>query len=292
MEASTVAPAPSRSEVQPSIARSEHPVATALAFIRDLDCVSRRTVASRYRHAADLLDHIARDEGRMSRLVKSTLEVPSQHTRDAILEAFGFDYETAVGFGLRVANLWPIFRGGWAAMHKRPPVSVEEAASVLRTRALELQVVADAFLGSQHPDPAGRQKRLLQVQRLGLDETSVLLDGVTGLADIGTAGSVGLGLVKTGLDEAVNDKQWELDKSLALAGYLDLQQFEQARARYTKQYALNRISFITMALRYSGTLVTLFGAVTGDNAAPGLSRKLTVLDLMEKANTEPPPEAG
>lgn len=283
MALASIVPNRQQAEIDPPLIAGNSPAATALRVVDRIEQSTRCQMAKQCEHAANLLSDIARDEARIGRLLEATRQVPSQKTRDAIVEALGFDHDTAVGFGLRVANEWPMFRNGWAAMHKRDPVSTEEAASVLRTRALELRLMADALRGSRHPDPVARRQRQLAAERMGLDHTTFLLDATNDLAGTGATASGLMGMIKSVLDEMANEKQWELDKRLAAAGMLTIQEFEQARARYSKQFALNRISLVTVSLRFSGSAVALFGAASGDNAASGLDREQTLVDFMEQA---------
>ena len=229
--------------------------------IEKLDRATSKSAAETLRRTADLIETIAGDEDKIASLITSISKIPNQKTRTAAIEALGFDYETAVGFGLRVANRWKIFKNGQAAMHKRRPVTVHEARGTLLYRARQLRIMADVFAGSNMGDAIENRRTRSDFTRLAGDGTTVAWD----LASVGhnVLGPLG-GIALAAAAETENDMRWESEKLFSLTPATTIQDLENARADYNKGYALNRIGFITSALPFSGTAVSLFGSLTGD----------------------------
>jgi hypothetical protein len=240
---------------------------------------ARKSAAANLRRTADLIETIAGNENKIARLIASIRKIPNQKTRDAAIEALGFDYETAVGFGLRVANRWKIFKHGQAAMHKRRPVTVREARGTLLYRARQLRIMANVFAGSTMGDAIENRRMRSSITRLAGDGATVTLDLLSCNHDV--LGPLG-GIALAAASETENDIRWEFEKLIALTPATTIQDLENARADYNKGYAKNRIGLILCALPFSGTATSLLGALTPDGRQE-LGRQLSLHDLIEES---------
>jgi hypothetical protein len=247
--------------------------------IEKTDRATRNSAAADLRSTANLLETIAGDEDKTATLIASIGRIPNRRTRDAALEALGFDYEAAVGFGLRIANRWKIFKNGQAVMHKRKPVTVQEARGTLLYRARQLRIMANVFAGSTMSEAVENRRARSEFTRTMGDIATVGWD----LASYGSnvLGPLG-GLVLAAATETENDIRWEFEKLISLTPSSTIQDLENARADYNKGYALNRVGFILSALPGSGTAVKLFGAATGDGRKE-VETDLSMYQLLQEA---------
>ena len=254
-------------------------IGSVMNAIDKTDRAGRKCAALTLRRTANLIETIAGDIDKIASLIASINRIPNQRTRDAAIEALGFDYETAVGFGLRVANRWKIFKNGQAAMHKRKPVTVQEARGTLLYRARQLRIMANVFDGSPMGEAIEDRRTRSSITRLAGDGATVAWD----LASYGhnVLGPLG-GIALAAAAETENDMRWEFEKLISLTPATTIQDLENARADYNKGYALNRIGLITSALPFSGTGVSLLGALTGDGRQE-VGRELSLYDLIEEA---------
>jgi len=247
--------------------------------IEKTDRATRNSAAADLRSTANLLETVAGDEDKIARLIASISRIPNRRTRDAALEALGFDYETAVGFGLRVANRWKIFKNGQAVMHKRKPVTVEEARGTLLYRARQLRIMANVFAGSTMSEAVENRRARSDFTRTMGDIATVGWDLAS--YDKSVLGPLGR-LVLAAATETENDIRWEFEKLISLTPWATIQDLENARADYNKGYALNRVGFILSALPGSGTAVKLFGAATGDGRKE-VGTALSMHQLLQEA---------
>ncbi len=248
--------------------------------IEKTDRASRKNAAVDLRSTADLLEKIAGDEDKIARLIASIRRIPNRRTRDAALEALGFDYETAVGFGLRVANRWKIFKNGQAVMHKRKPVSVQEARGTLLYRARQLRIMAKVFEGSTMNEAIENRRARSEFTRSVGDVATVGWDLMSyGKNVLGPLGGIALAAAA----ETENDIRWEFEKLISLTPSVTIQDLETARADYMKGYALNRVGLMTCALPFSGIAVSLFGALTGDGRKD-VGTELSMYQLLHEAS--------
>jgi hypothetical protein len=253
-----------------------------LEAIGEVQESSRRRVIDMLHQAADHCDVIASSRSRVEDLLQSTGRIAHLRTRDAAIEALGFDHDTAVGLGIRIANSWKVFRNGRAALHKRPPLTTEEASQTLKKRALQLRLLADSFAGDSGGDPVSRRRRLQQAVRFGLTRALVTWDVVVEATGMPKGAGMAGNFLLAALSEKANDKRWEFDKLIALTPAMTIQDLEEARARFTKEYALNRIGIVASPIPFSGAAVALFGTVTSNDATRA-TNDFGLHDLLEAA---------
>jgi hypothetical protein len=276
--------APVRERNEPNI-REESP-SPAAAVVSELvnaidktDRASRESAAANLNKTAKLIEAIAGDQDKIACLIASIRKIPNQRTKNAAIEALGFDYETAVGFGLRVANRWKIFKNGRAAMHKRRPVTISEARGTLLFRARQLRIMANVFAGSIMGEAVENRRMRSRITRLIGDGATVTWDLASyGRNVLGPLGGIALATAA----ETENDMRWEFEKLIALTPAASIQDLENARADYNKGYALNRVGLMTCALPFSGTAVSLFGALTGDGRKK-VGTELSMYQLLRQA---------
>lgn len=241
---------------------------------------ARANAAKILRNTADRLETIAGDQDKITRLIASLAKIKNRRTREAALEALGFDYETSVGFGLRIANKWKIFKDGQAVMHKRKPVTMGEAKGTLLYRALQLRKMARVFEGSTLGDAVENRRAFSNFTRLVGEGVNVAWDFMSYSNEV--LGPLG-GIALAAASETENDIRWEFEKLIALTPAMTINDLETARAAYTKQYALIRIGAIASPIPLSGTLTTLLGSLTGDGRAE-MSTDLSLHELIEEAS--------
>lgn len=256
-------------------------IGEVMNVIDKTDRAARKSAAATLKRTAELIETISGDEDKIASLIASIRRIPDQRTRDAAIEALGFNYETAVGLGLRVANRWKIFKNGQATMHKRKPVTVREARGTLLYRARQLRIMANVFDGSPMGEAIEDRRTRSNITRLIGDGATVAWDLMSYGHDV--LGPLG-GIALAAASEAENDMRWEFEKLISLTPAATIQDLENARADYNKGYALNRIGLITSALPFSGTGVSLLGALTGDGKKD-VGRELSLYQLMEEATS-------
>jgi hypothetical protein len=243
------------------------------------DRAARQGAAASLNTTADLIEDIAGDEDKIARLIASIGRIPDLRTRNAAIEALGFDFETAVGLGLRVANRWKIFKNGRAALHKRRPLTASEARGTLLFRTRQLRIMANVFQGSTMGEAVENRRRRSSITRLvGNGATTGWELASHGHKVLGPLGGIALAAAS----EAENDMRWEFEKLIALTPAATIQDLENARADHMKGYALNRIGLIVSALPFSGTATSLFGALTGDGRQD-VGRNLSMYALIKEA---------
>ncbi len=259
---------------------------------RTAEAVSRlgarlsQDAAAMLHRSARRLELVSGDPRRMTRLIASTRSIQDPRTRAAAIEALGFDRDTAEGLNLRVANLWPVFRNGQAAMHKRSPLSVQEAGQTIQIQAHKLRELAERVSGQTTGQPPPARQGQTSIRDAGQTSAAISWDVVTaakatpvGLAPAGS-------LVLAAASEIAADADWETAKLLATTEAMSLDDLEQARAEYYRRMGANRASVILSPIPFSSTIVAGLSNLES-HLATRSARGPSPYSLIQKACSSP-----
>jgi len=250
-----------------------------IARLEKLDRATRASAAATLRQTAEMIETIADDPDKIERLLQSLKQIENIKTREAAYEALGFEHDAATAFTIKTEQGFTIFKNGISCMHKRKPVTIEEASRTLKTQARKLRIMADTFAGSTMGAAVDNRRARSEFTRSVGDTATVAWD----LASYGSKvlGPVG-GLVLAAGNEVENDLRWEFEKLISLTPISTIQDLENARADYMKGYALNRVGFILSPLPGSGTVLTAIDSATGDSRK-NVGSDLSMHQLLQEA---------
>jgi hypothetical protein len=247
--------------------------------LEQLDRATRASAAATLNKTAALIETIAHDPDKIARLLQSLKRIENIKTREAAYEALGFEHDAATAFTIKTEQGFAIFKNGISCMHKRKPVTIEEASRTLLTQARKLRIMADVFKGSTMGEAVENRRARSELTRSVGDTATVAWD----LASYGSKvlGPVG-GLILAAGGEVENDVRWEFEKLISLTPISTIQDLENARADYLKGYAMNRIGLILSPLPGSGTALTAIDSATGDGRKE-VGTALSMHQLLQEA---------